>query len=864
MADGDLKDEDWDLVEESQSRRHCEERKRLHQQKCDAELEQATKMGYILIEAQGDVSSGKLRCHEGQVDEVHRRFCIPGTSVKIRALQLDGENVVITQTKHSFKTGQNAIITGLKVLEDAPSSVREVVQKLSRDHVVVYVDECRFSLHSVPILCSWAPNHIDLTDAEVALNVSCWADGRTSVPHSLLLASSTALSWGLGPAVSKAFHGLRVSCTGLQSVADASARHVGHTHRMMPPGTLKDSFAGFHWLLSSLSDFEGPDVQAKLTKVWERTVEAVQPQRWKSASAADLCEECQRPFWTAHDGHGRRCDTVLTLDASKHHCRNCGRVVCDECSKDRKCVPWEGHSQAVRVCKVCVPVVDMKNLTLQQFYALNQQVRLATAGLYQSKPKGRGKGPPMPPVRKGKGKGQDSAQRGLGVLSQDIKPQIGEVKDFVMVQSHVLDIKATRGPTPKNLQKTVQQNSEELALTVAMNGCKHHFNEIGNCLKCVTLEGALELESWFGKVDQIMPLESKFSRETLSRLKAVPEKEFSKLNEYERAFRQHFLAPHLLPVESLFDRWCLLRLLHEMDNYQELYWKPLDAAQRSIEAMLPPSSAASSAEWSQLRPEVKNMVAVLNELMEPKCETLPDLVQRTKVGAGPQLFSKAWNAGQTHSLCNVKGFLELLSPALKDVVPLQTDEEKKPGHLEVALEKFLKNQRNLQNIHDKYHEQSDDETLMMREVLAPAFKKLEGVFDNVERGLRDTLEKGRSLLLALGQPVQNLSSPGANVILARNVDLHLQSLRSLVDGLKEAEPRSAPRGQCRLRGKVVETSQMEPGKRKIRRRTLRAAQSKASVLEQREEGPVASAVDSESDDTHEEDNTGAASGTGTV
>lgn len=85
------------------------------------------------------------RCHEGQVDEVHRRFCIPGTSVKIRALQLDGENVVITQTKHSFKTGQNAIITGLKVLEDAPSSVHEVVQKLSRDHVAwrkVFVRGC--------------------------------------------------------------------------------------------------------------------------------------------------------------------------------------------------------------------------------------------------------------------------------------------------------------------------------------------------------------------------------------------------------------------------------------------------------------------------------------------------------------------------------------------------------------------------------------------------------------------------------------------------------------------------------------------------------------------------------------------------
>ncbi len=47
-------------------------------------------------------------------------------------------------------------------------------------------------------------------------------------------------------------------------------------------------------------------------------------------------------------------------------------------------------------------------------------------------------------------------------------------------------------------------------------------------------------------------------------------------------------------------------------------------------------------------------------------------------------------------------------------------------------------------------------------------------------GLQDTLEKGRSLLLALGQSVQNPSSPGANVILARNVDLHLQSLRTEV------------------------------------------------------------------------------------
>ena len=55
---------------------------------------------------------------------------------------------------------------------------------------------------------------------------------------------------------------------------------------------------------------------------------------WCNSRDVSTRQECQRPFWTAHDGHGRRCDTVLTSDASKHHCRNCGRVVCDECSKD--------------------------------------------------------------------------------------------------------------------------------------------------------------------------------------------------------------------------------------------------------------------------------------------------------------------------------------------------------------------------------------------------------------------------------------------------------------------------------------------------------------------------------------------------
>lgn len=75
------------------------------------------------------------------------------------------------------------------------------------------------------------PNPSNLSDYSTLPNLIPPASFKILNQHKLTLLQ-IHLNFS-GPAVSKAFHGLRVSCTGLQSVADASARHVGHTHRCL-------------------------------------------------------------------------------------------------------------------------------------------------------------------------------------------------------------------------------------------------------------------------------------------------------------------------------------------------------------------------------------------------------------------------------------------------------------------------------------------------------------------------------------------------------------------------------------------------------------------------------------------------------
>ena len=146
--------------------------------------------------------------------------------------------------------------------------------------------------------------------------------GRTSIAHSALLAmSQTALGLGLGRACTKVYVGLCFSCEGLQTVADASARHLSHRQRLSVPGKWADGLQLAQSWLRRVSDLEAPQVAERLQEVWERAVQAVQPESWRKALAADVCAECAK-------ASGRHVLTSFTYDMNTKILRLCIYISC--------------------------------------------------------------------------------------------------------------------------------------------------------------------------------------------------------------------------------------------------------------------------------------------------------------------------------------------------------------------------------------------------------------------------------------------------------------------------------------------------------------------------------------------------------
>ena len=71
---------------------------------------------------------------------------------------------------------------------------------------------------------------------------------------------------------------------------------------------------------------------------------------WMPDSARNSCSLCERQF---------------TLLFRRHHCRNCGALVCSFCapSKNTRPIPQFGYQKAVRHCKRCYrsPIIEWKD-----------------------------------------------------------------------------------------------------------------------------------------------------------------------------------------------------------------------------------------------------------------------------------------------------------------------------------------------------------------------------------------------------------------------------------------------------------------------------------------------------------------------
>ncbi|KJH43812.1 FYVE zinc finger [Dictyocaulus viviparus] len=60
--------------------------------------------------------------------------------------------------------------------------------------------------------------------------------------------------------------------------------------------------------------------------------------RWVPDEDCEQCTACSAPF---------------TVVRRRHHCRNCGRIFCNKCSRNSMSIPELGYDRRVRVCNLC-------------------------------------------------------------------------------------------------------------------------------------------------------------------------------------------------------------------------------------------------------------------------------------------------------------------------------------------------------------------------------------------------------------------------------------------------------------------------------------------------------------------------------
>ncbi|KAE8744925.1 hypothetical protein FOCC_FOCC008425 [Frankliniella occidentalis] len=79
---------------------------------------------------------------------------------------------------------------------------------------------------------------------------------------------------------------------------------------------------------------------------WDMRTSRVETPQWADS---DICQRCDRPFfWNLRAMMDQR-----QLGLRQHHCRCCGRAVCDRCSAPRHAIPSMGFEFDVRVCEPC-------------------------------------------------------------------------------------------------------------------------------------------------------------------------------------------------------------------------------------------------------------------------------------------------------------------------------------------------------------------------------------------------------------------------------------------------------------------------------------------------------------------------------
>jgi hypothetical protein len=117
---------------------------------------------------------------------------------------------------------------------------------------------------------------------------------------------------------------------------------------------------------------------------WNMDVKRQETPEWADS---DNCQRCSRPFfWNIKSMMDQK-----IIGLRQHHCRKCGRAVCDKCSNSKSAIPIMGFEFDVRVCDECFGTIsDEDRAPMASFHDVKHSVthmdleetrqRLATVG----------------------------------------------------------------------------------------------------------------------------------------------------------------------------------------------------------------------------------------------------------------------------------------------------------------------------------------------------------------------------------------------------------------------------------------------------------------------------------------------------
>jgi hypothetical protein len=81
---------------------------------------------------------------------------------------------------------------------------------------------------------------------------------------------------------------------------------------------------------------------------------------------------CKAPFWWNQNAKWNM--------NRQHHCRACGRALCDACSMSRSVIPKMGFEKPVRVCQACLNSIQPFEKRSRCCVTTLKQVRRPLAG----------------------------------------------------------------------------------------------------------------------------------------------------------------------------------------------------------------------------------------------------------------------------------------------------------------------------------------------------------------------------------------------------------------------------------------------------------------------------------------------------